>query len=125
MAITNPVATDVAGPIKMKRYDITVASTGTTADIEIGSINGMSKLMFFTVPDLDDTDTAEFKIRDAWVQDIYASGEKAESSTHTLVVERPLVATDDGEIIRNLTLRVECSGAQASDRLFSITIYYI
>lgn len=103
-------------PVARLQTTVLVASTGTNAETDV-QINGLSKQFQFTVPDLDNTDTAEFKIQDEDNHTLYASGEKAESTTHVLNVERALCET--------MTLRVECSGPQAAARTFTVTIYYV
>ena len=81
------------------------------------TMNGLLKQIHFTVPDLDNSDTAELILKDSDGNEIYASGEKAESTTHVINVERALRGT--------ITLRIETSGDQAADREFKVVLYYV
>lgn len=97
------------------KKEIIVVSPAANAELNINFLNSAVTQIHFTVPDLDDTDTAELLIHDLDDNVLYASGEKAEQATHVINVERSLC----GE----LTLRIECSGAQAADRTFVVKMY--
>lgn len=93
--------------------DVSSDATTITAGLPI---NGLVQQIQFVVPDLDDTDTAELKILNSFDNEVYASGEKAESSTHIINVQRPVTKT--------MSLKIEASDTQSADRTFTVVIYY-
>ena len=100
------------------KKNVVVAAGETEGFIIVSFLNSCVTQIHFTVPDLDDTDTAELILKDhdgGLTATIYASGEKADESQHVINVERTLV----GDIV----IEVECSGAQAADRTFVVKMY--
>lgn len=95
--------------------EVIVAAQETNGELDFAFLNSAVTQIHFTIPDLDDTDTAELLIHDEDDNVLYASGEKAEDTTHVINVERSLCGA--------LTLRVECSGAQAAERTFVVKMY--
>ena len=105
-------------PIGRIKKTITLDYASAPAVIESDlAFNGLTKQIIFKVPDLTDSHTAELKILDEDDNELFASGEKAESTTHTLVVERALCGT--------VTLRIETSGNETADKEFDVTIYHL
>ena len=98
-----------------QELDIVVASGATAGGVKEESleIRGVLGRILFVIPDLDDSDTAELKIRNSDGEDDFTSGELAESTTHKMCMSLPLAGVK--------TFRVECSGAQAAAR--TITLY--
>lgn len=103
-------------PVAVEVVSVVVALAGTAAETDVG-MNGIIKQIHFIVPDLDDTDTAELLLHDADNRVLYASGEKAESTSHVINVERA--------VTQPVTFRVECSGDQVAARTFTVVAYYV
>lgn len=80
-------------------------------------MNCLIKQIQFTVPALTGSHTAELKLQDEDNNTLYASTEKAESTTHVLTVERALCGL--------VTFRVETSGAEDPTVNCTVTVYYI
>ena len=102
------------------KYTITLDQSDDGDLIELDTpeaLNCLTKQIHFKVPNLDNTDTAELHLKDVDGYYLYSSGEKAESTTHVINVERALRGT--------ITLRIETSGDQAADREFEVVIYYV
>ena len=108
---------DANYPVALEMVSVTVADEGTNAETDV-HMNGTIRQIHFTVPALDGDDTAELKLQDADNHTIYASGEKAESVTYVINVERLVCGL--------ISFRVECS-AQQNDaaRTFTIAVYYV
>ncbi len=104
----------VGTPFRLQKT-ITVPSGDTNVELDVTDLLGLTRQIFFVIPDLDDSDTAELKLEDSDNYDLFTSGELAESTTHIINVERVMTGT--------ITIRIECSGAQASDRDFVVTFY--
>ena len=115
---TLPIPAAVYHPVARAVVTVTVLDDGTNAETDV-VLNGITKQIHFTVPDLDAADTAELLLHDADNRIIYASGEKAESTTHVINVERALCGT--------ITFRVECSASQedAASNVFTVCVYYV
>lgn len=92
-------------------------STDPNSIEEDVEFNGLTKQIVFKVPDLTDTHTAELKILDEDDNELFASGEKAESETHVLIMERALCGT--------ITLLIETSGNETADKAFDVIIYHL
>ena len=105
-------------PVALAVVTVTVADNGTNGETDV-ALNGVIKQIHFTVPDLDAADTAELLLHDADNKVLYASGEKAESTTHVINVERAVCGT--------ITFRVECSASQedAASNVFTVYVYYV
>jgi len=116
--LTSPDNVRAEGPVKLARYTMVVASGDSTTDIDIDDIEGQSELSMLTVPDLDNSDTAELVVLDPWGGRMFESGELAESTTQPMNMDPPVPFTG------RQGLRIECSGAQAAARTFNVTIYY-
>ena len=103
--------------IRLRPYeeviDITVLSGQANAEID-KDLGGRITRILFKVPDLDGTDTAELKIQNSDNENLFESGELAESATHRLLLSVDLIGT--------ITFRIECSGEQASDRAFKVYV---
>ena len=110
-------------PGRVKRFwtfkkEIVVEAGDSEAFLVVSFLNSCVTQIHFTVPDLDDTDTAELILKDhdgGLTAIIYASGENGDDSQHVINVERTLV----GDIV----IEVECSGVQAADRTFMVKMY--
>lgn len=94
---------------------IVVAAAGSDKEEDM-ELDCLTMQIHFVVPALAGA-TAEFLLHDADDKVVYASGEKAESLTHVINVQRALCGI--------ITLRVECSAAQAGGATFSVVIYYV
>lgn len=108
----------ISDPVGRIKKTITLDYVSAPAVIELDmSFNGLTKEIVFKVPALTDTHTAELKILDEDDNELFASGEKAESETHVLIAERALCGT--------ITLRIETSGNETADREFEVAIYHL
>ena len=87
-------------------------SAGTVSAL----INGVTSQIQFVVPTTEDTDTVEFKIQNSADREIFASGEKAESSTNIMNVERALQGTID--------FVAEAQGTQSAAIDLVFEVYY-
>lgn len=104
------------GIVLSTKQTIVVAS-GTDNKTTTIEINGNIRQIIFVVPDLDSSETSELLLIDEDSYTIYASGEKAESTTHILNVDRLVRGT--------LTLKVECASAQDAARTHVVKLYYV
>lgn len=108
----------INSPVGRIKKTITLDYISAPAVIELDvPFNGLTKEIVFKVPALTDSHTAELKILDEDDNELFASGEKAESKTHILIAERALCGT--------LTLRIETSGNETADKVFDVTIYHL
>ena len=103
--------------IARKVVTVTVASGAAAGETDLDNFNGLIQSVFFKVPDLKATNTAELKLQDEDNDSYFASGEKAESDTYNLLLERAVAGT--------LTVRVETSDIQDADKEFSVIIMYL
>lgn len=99
--------------LQPKEFKVGIKVTGgnTNAEADV-RLSGRITRMLFKVPNLDDTDTAELKLQNSDNEDIFASGELAESTTHKLETSVDVAST--------ITFRVECSGSQTATRFFKV-----
>ncbi len=104
-------------PVARAVVPVTVPISGTSAEVDV-QINGRVQQIHFVVPNLEGASTAELLLHDADDNVLYASGDKAESTTYAIVAERWMMGTT--------TVRVECSEAQASAAVdFLVYLYYV
>jgi hypothetical protein len=96
---------------------VTVADGSATGETSF-EFNGIIKQVIWDVPELTDVNSAELKILDEDDNEIYASGERAENTKHTLTFERAVCGSPTLEVTQN----VAQSGADASH---TVVIYYI
>ncbi len=117
MAVSNispdPTRDRFVGVVKTA---VTVADGQTVKEEDI-PFNGLIKQIVFNVPALTGA-TSELLLHNEDTDELYASGERAESIKHTLTVDRAFAGI--------LTLKVETNSAQSgSAAVHTATIYYI
>jgi len=105
-------------PVAVKVVTVTVPDNGTNAETDV-EMNGLIKQLHFITPALDAADTAELVLHNADDKVLYASGEKAESTSSVINVERAVCGV--------VTFRVECSASQedATSNVFTVYVYYV
>lgn len=104
-------------PVAVATGAITVSSGESSASAG-EYLNARFVDVYFRVPELDGTDTAELKIKGPYDEEILASGEKDHVDGAVTEYQILNVARLPGAIV----LEVECSGAQAADREFTFVM---
>lgn len=111
--------------ITRKEVTVTVAAAGSNGEATV-DVNGLLRNLELLVPELDETDTAELVLHTADDAEIFASGEKAHVDS---AITGYYFKQDSGSVAvecalwGTTTVRVECSGAQAAEREFTVYLY--
>ena len=93
---------------------VPTSDTVTTGTVTLGEVNGVTKTIFFTTPDTEDTDSINFQIVNSSGAAFVESGTKAESTTTVMGTEVALVKGD--KII------VTAQGTQSADAAITYDI---
>ena len=93
---------------------VTIATPDSTGTTTFGDINGVTKTIFFTTPDMEGTDSTNFQIVNSAGNAFMTSGTKAESATHVLGTEVALISSDK--------IVVTAEGTQSADRAIAYDI---
>jgi hypothetical protein len=96
---------------------IPVSDTVTTGTQTIGEVNGVTKNIFFTTPDMQDTDSTKMEIVNSAGVAFFDSGTKAESATSVIGSEVGIVPGD--KII------FTAEGTQSANRSVAFDIRYL
>jgi len=100
----------------VKKISVTVAKDASSGETVV-AMNLKTVQMLFVVPDLTSSHTAELLIQNEDNEDLYASTELGESTTHSLVVTRRLVG--------DIAFKVETSASETAAAVeFTIYIYF-
>ena len=101
----------------VKKVTVTVAKNASSGETVVNDLNIETNQILFVVPNLTSSHTAELLIQNEDNEDLYASGDKAESLTTSLVVTRRLVG--------DIAFKVETSAAETAAAVeFTIYIYF-
>jgi len=101
----------------VKKVTVTVAQNASSGETVVTDLNIETNQILFVTPALTSSNTAELKIQNEDNEDLYASGEKAESTTASLVITRRLVG--------DIAFKVETSASETVAAVeFTIYIYF-
>lgn len=102
--------------VGVNKVTVTILNGGANGETDL-EINGVIKQAIFNVPVLTGA-TAELLLVNEDDHNLYISGERAESTVHTLTFDRAFAG--------NLTVRAEANAAQSgSDATITVTLYYV
>jgi len=101
----------------VKKITVTVAQNASSGETVISDLNIETNLILFVVPALTSSHTAELVIQNEDNENLYASGEKAESKTTNLAITKRLVG--------DIAFKVETSASETAAAVeFTIYIYF-
>jgi len=95
---------------------IPTSDTVTTGTQVIGQVNGVTKTIFLTTPDMQDTDSTKMEIVNSSDAVFFTSGTKAESATSVIGSEVGIVPGDK--------IVMTAEGTQSAARAIAFDIRY-